>query len=123
MMISLELAQKLKAAGLKWEPMAGDSWTYINIWDMVSVINDLYDFECEVRDNNGCLYLPSLSQLLAEIEARGYDYTLYQRHDSNRASIVIYKIDPEVFNRWAVTPEEAAGLALLWILEQEGKHD
>ena len=117
-MISIEKARELKEAGLKWVPMAGDSWTYINM-DMVTVINCLYDFECEVRDTSDCLFIPSLSQLLAEIEARGWHYIFNGKNTiSEQYGIVIANDD--MFKTFeADTPEEACADALLWILEQQ----
>lgn len=123
-MISLELAKKLKAAGLKWEPKQGDCY-----WDV--------DYK-KVRHTgrpgkllwvSWHIWLPSLSQLLAEIEARDYQWNLCKntmRFKNGYYDIAIYQggIPWAYHTPFAVdTPAEAAGQALLWILEQEGSQN
>ena len=96
-MISLELAQKLRDAGLKWEPALGQSYK-----DVVE----------------GGIWLPRLDQLQAEIEQRGWDWSM-SKGLHGYGCIVIKDYDLS-FSDIADTPEEAVGLALLWIL-QEGE--
>lgn len=69
------------------------------------------------------VWTPSLSQLLAEIEARGWGYGLDHSFSSKKYRFGIYRgINGRDFkgkNFWGATPDEAAAQALLWILEQE----
>jgi hypothetical protein len=121
-MITLELARKLKEAGLVWEPKKND--TYWNadskkvttVWRPWRMINPWY-----------YVWLPSLSQLLAEIEGRGHCIFLsgpYFKQKEWRCKLedengpVDYKYSDFVGPNG---PEEAAGLALLWVLENENK--
>lgn len=85
-MISLELAKKLNASGIKQKDITTTDKYY------------------------------SLSQLLAEIEGRGYLWNL--DHSTGRYLCQIGKWKWEKCI-WADTPEDAAGAALLWILERE----
>ncbi len=115
MMISLEKAQELKEAGLVWKPQQGDwrkipnsSEKYLQIFKHTEHI----DLEISV-------WLPSLSQLLAEIEAR-YPY-LWQagRVESGRYEMALMDCGYNVTSFEADTPEDACADALLWILKQE----
>jgi len=121
-MITLELAKKLKAAGLDWEPKGHDCCALNDMeWLFGSLPEDFRRFS----NWDKLIWLPSLSQLLAEIEARGYSWDC-------KCLPLRPECDPEyrceiggfgTFRTpiWGDTPEEAAGLALLWILEQGGK--
>jgi hypothetical protein len=134
MMISLELAQKLKAAGLKWEPKKHDFCGQKGF--PCRIYSELSEIEIKFYMDE-FYWLPSLSQLLAEIEARGYtEISLATINQCKKgwvfellkqgllpSKIIGSYYYPQFPTFKANTPEEAAGQALLWILEQEGKHD
>ncbi|HBX22647.1 MAG TPA: hypothetical protein DEF34_03265 [Desulfotomaculum sp.] len=116
-MLSLKLAQKLKAAGLEWEPKKGD-------WLLIYTDGEKrYLKEPVLYDNGACLpweedcWLPRLDQLFAEIEARGYAVEVH--FTVNRVWVLKKGINdiPRVFD--SDTAEDAAARALLWILEQK----
>jgi len=74
-MISLELAKKLKSAGLVWDQKIGDCCCFTNritgeekfpYFVNRAPVGMFYDVDY--------FWLPSLSQLLADIEARGYSW-------------------------------------------------
>jgi hypothetical protein len=127
-MISLELAKKLKDAGLKWEPKEGD-------WYIIFGDEEQFLEVCgtELHRTDRCIdsvkrlyriapgelcFIPSLSQLLAEIEKRGYEWDLEfdiggcHKYSCTISSDTHYEFMP------ADTPEETAAQALLWILER-----
>jgi hypothetical protein len=119
-MLSLELARKLKDAGLVWEPKRGD-WFQDGKWEFLFL--DAVKEETKENYKKNCTWLPSLSQLLAEIEERGYVYShlmgpfLYGKY-----MVEIFKSNGKYLlmdvggKFYGDTPEEAAGLALHWIL-------
>lgn len=140
--VSLELAKKLKEAGLQWEPKEGD------------VFSDQYDnvdrvFAVTAKDNCGdfilfsnedwkgigkgihCKYLkryfwlPTLADLLEWLEGRGYSYQLYDNYPCSEKIIRLYGREPGdlvcLVRLSAATNEDAAAKAVLWVLEQEGK--
>ena len=115
-MIGLETAQKLKDAGLMWEPKEKDE-----MFDVYGNMSMLYWpqhwQDVDVTKNN--IWLPSLSQLLAEIETRGYGWRLqiFSGYYLRRIEIYIYNDYMGCFE--ADTTEEAVAQALIWILEQE----
>lgn len=130
-MISLELARKLKNAGLEWEPKILDVYTeygdggelltnYIKPEKDISVLNFIMKHE---PDNYFCLY--RLDQLLTEIERRGWRYKLASNdYGGHKYRVQLCVSNILNYNRWgdgfyANTPEDAAARALLWILERE----
>ncbi len=72
-MISLETAQKLKDAGLRWEPKEGDCWCN-GMWMAINYYLELVTGHLLVKKE--AIWLPRLDQLLAEIEKRGFDIDL-----------------------------------------------
>ena len=119
-LIRLELAGKLKEAGLKWEPKGGD-WFIRPTGEIVLK----YSTGPDSIYGSKSTWLPSLSQLLVEIEARGLMWSL-KLLSRPQYRVILYPkgLSPGgdgsiIFQ--ADTPEEAAGQALLWVLEQEGK--
>jgi hypothetical protein len=110
-MISLDLAQKLRDAGLEWEPCQFDTlFRY-------EVLSGSPRAEVLKTDT----WLPRLDQILIEIEQRGYKYTFWNHSDPTICySIGITKGSNTIpVKRWtADTPIEAAGQALLWILRE-----
>lgn len=140
MMISLEKARELKEAGLAWEPRkapVGDWFYYDGKYAhknprMVNRPTDSPALYWEANEKD-VYWIPSLSQLLAEIEARGYWWNLINA-DKVRGVGTGYWIEsrdknsdcadddiyPEYLTDYhADTPEDAAADALLWILKQE----
>jgi hypothetical protein len=140
-MISLETAQRLKDAGLEWEPKEGDCWCN-GMWMAINYYLELVTGHLLVKKQ--AIWLPRLDQLLAEIEKAGFDIDLM--HFATNSENTSQVDDPPWscdINRsyrkvnahgiWeeqrlnegfeANSPEEAAAQALLWILEQEAKHE
>jgi hypothetical protein len=120
-MISLELAEKLKDAGLKWEPKEGD-WFYLdakhNKPHLIYGREGKAYFADAIKEY--CYMAPSLSQLLAEIEGRGYEWSIGKV--GNLYLIGVKEVSPiRVIPKTlrADTPEDAAAGALIWILERE----
>jgi hypothetical protein len=136
-MISLELAKKLRDAGLRWEPKEGDYCYYDEKLDLLAgenlastvKLHNLITKNPEYQDM-GPIWVPSLDQLLGEIEARGWEYeqgVLYVlggpmmpgKHKHGYWCEIWSIKDLSITCREpADTPEEAAGRALLWILER-----
>lgn len=115
-MISLELAKKLKEAGLEWEPQRGD-WYYFGDDGELHLLR-----VATPRPVPEVVYFaPRLDQLLAEIEGRGYGWKLEKFHAYNLRRMQIYKINDLLGCFEADSPEEAAAEALLWIYERRVK--
>ena len=152
-MISLELAKKLKDAGLEWEPKEGDYILYPD-GELTSILTC---GDVAFEDLEGCVFAPRLDQMLSEIEKRGWEIdlqffnngtgwfcevakTVQFRHNKPRPKLTINNKDGTTSEveplstcpGWgdygekrmdkeftADSPDEAAALALLWILEQE----
>ncbi|MCK9326534.1 MAG: hypothetical protein M0P69_13670 [Bacteroidales bacterium] len=131
-MISLEKAKALKEAGLLWEPCFGE-WVHVDGENKMIVhvcegefgdykdIRYLSPFTGIAKGLRGleCVWLPSLSQLLAEIKKQGKTV--------KRLWQIIHQ-EPWYINLWSMdrgfngdTPEDAAAAALLWLLGQEQK--
>lgn len=121
-MVSLELAQKLKESGLVWEPQEGDCLSILYNRGLPSEYRKLVylneDDVIDYAETNGEVRLPSLDQLLAEIDERGYFYTL---SNVRVKSASLYKRDENGYFRLidefrADSLEDATAIALLWIL-------
>ncbi|MHB8122604.1 MAG: hypothetical protein ACYDG4_10665 [Desulfuromonadaceae bacterium] len=121
-MITLELAQKLKAAGLKWEPKKFDLYNT----EFIDRSSGIFSAWCDGQNlvsatGTKFIWLPSLSQLIVEIKRRGYSYNLYDNYpaDEHRCRLTNRESDT-CAGKWSGgTPEDAAASALLWILERE----
>jgi hypothetical protein len=120
-MITLDLARKLKDAGLEWEPKKFDLYNTEFINGSNGVFSVWHDGQnLESTTGTTFTWLPSLSQLLAEIEGRGYRWSL-EKVNEGYESYVTKDIDDcnkDAKYDLADTPEEAAGKALLWVLER-----
>ena len=122
-MISLELAKKLKSAGLVWEPQIGDTFYWHNgkDWEIDALtsedVNDRLEETKDFIDEGAWIFAPSLEQLLVEIEKRGYGWKLEKFHAYNLRRMEIYKVNDLLGCFGGNSPEEAAASALLWILE------
>ena len=129
-MISLELAKKLKKAGLKWEPKACDAYYWPSgVGDHpVLVMHNDFDMLKKEQKTKGIVWAPRLEQLLSEIERRGWEYQLhYNRHDGH-PDLLKYDcgLHRQIDDLNAITcffvghsADEAAAKALLWILRRE----
>lgn len=120
-MLNLENAKKLKSAGLVWKLKEGD-WYWANG-------HVLYDGEYpQLINNERHIFLPSLSQLLDEIEKLGYSWEMGLTTTKGGPMmpgewkswywVEIFKNNKSVYSAEAGTPDDAAGLNLLWILER-----
>ena len=131
-MISLELAKKLKDAGLEWGMKKGDA--YANSLNNIFYYSNEFNFAHSLGDSSlNSIWLPSLSQLLTEVERRGWAWSInmieeemvpyHVSADSKYEFNLAPKETPYIleFSTLSTFPEEVAGQALLWILEREGK--
>jgi hypothetical protein len=116
-MLSLELARKLKEAGLKPECADFELFWLSEVGEVMHVVG----YEPEPED----VWLPGLDRLLAEIERRGW-YVAIQKLDYGYEAFLYENRQEE--GPWLVWDnqagpasswEDAAGEALLWILEWE----
>lgn len=130
-MISLEIAKKLKEAGLEWEPKQGDFYWFVTPDEsrigFVQNNRGAEGFKAHVDRCRGivCTYVfaPRLDQLLAEIEKRGFIWAL-DVSATNGNKVIGYAMNIATSLDWedeeefrSDSPEEAAASALLWILE------
>lgn len=128
-MISLELARELKNSGLKWEPKVGD-WLYYD--DRLELL-DKENLESTKRLHNlttkhqeyqdmAPVFAPTLPQLLAEIEGRGYVWEIHQLESIFKLRYECsVKSNNKKHSLYADTLEDATGQALLWILKGVGR--
>lgn len=122
-MISLEMARKLKEAGLEWEPQKGDLVYHDEAEESFNITaGDMEDFVQASRIDKEyaysiAIFLPRLDQLLAEIEKRGYKW--FAETDTERYFIRVVEIKkPNNFHViFSDSPANAAASALLWIYE------
>lgn len=128
-MISQELAEKLKNAGLVWEPKEGDLFAHIYNSTIYHFSPGAFTFAIEMYPDE-YIWLPRLDQLLAEIERLGYEWATKKKNlniqlivpswEGEVYACEVWKKDGDYFKEYIEnTPEEAAGQALLWILKQE----
>jgi hypothetical protein len=136
-MISLEKAAELKAAGLPWEPQMYDIFAMVDndkggrfidnsvIWEQ-SKADAIKEFISQ-REDEWFVWLPSLSQILAAIEAAGWVYRFgpaangkfvchLGKFDRRKSSEPILEA-----GFYEEIPEDAAAEALLWIQWQKGE--
>jgi hypothetical protein len=135
-LINRELAEKLKDAGLEWEPEFGDfaiSETCnsqgiainINKYNKSYLLNLLFDGGFMTENTFNCLWLPRLDQLLAEIGRHGYKWDIgdlggFGEH-ADHVCIGLFNGETREYVKgqfYADNPEDAAAKALLWILEE-----
>jgi len=123
-MISLETAKKLKDVGLKWEPAEGDSYYFEKTLEHIYPGTFFYGASSEMVKMSCIAFAPSLSQLLAEIEKRGYWWDIGHRivevGKIHKYKIWASKKHANNTNQEFITnsPEESAAQALLWILKE-----
>ncbi len=112
-MISLEMAKKLKEAGLEWEPQRGD-WYYFGDDGELHIYRGA---SLEAKTPEGLYFTPRLDQLLAEISKTGWKWILFGtggiwlENDSGAMEI----IHDGPLEEGCLT--ELTGEALLWIYE------
>ena len=112
-MLCIKTASKLKLAGLRWEPQMGDFMYNNDIIDCLDFADMSFAAGYEDLTHQGDVgFIPRLDQLLAEIEKRGWKWSIVPSR--NRYRLILTTVKQFV----ADSPEEAAALALLWILEQ-----
>jgi len=112
-MISLEMAKKLKEAGLEWEPQEGDAYHD-------SASDTIYYSQYPPLESANYIrftWLARLDQLLAKIRELGYKW--FVETDTERYFIRVVEIKkPNNFHViFSDSPANAAASALLWILE------
>ncbi len=113
-MLDWELAKKLRDAGLPWRPRLFEIDD--NCWAECYKMNPPTDDWDEVTKQY--ILLPRLDQLIAFMEERGY------RVESKQdACYIFHPNKPHICPWWqkflAENRTNAAGEALLWILQQE----
>lgn len=133
-MVSVDMARRLKGAGLRWEPKLGD-WA---VWQKDIGLVDIELSNGIVRINHGsgytyetvekCLWFPTLSDLLGWLEGRvnrltggnGYWWNAYQDANNKWRYSLTLSEGPQFH---AETPEDAAAKAVLWVLENEKRRN
>lgn len=145
--VSLEMAEKLREVGLRWEPKAFDKFSHkgfrLPVWyvqdgevivKMALIhegkkwIGQTFTEKIPIKE---CIWLPTLSDLLEWLEGQGYVVNIVQEYVFNDAkphyccNIWEKGID-KLGEYWreagefkADTREDAAAKAVLWVLEQE----
>lgn len=124
MMINLSKVKELKEAGLKWKPEFGDLYLLV-----IDDLENIYCYDegiqaCIEAKEMGAIWIPSLSQLLAEIEVRGYDWELLRMY-TGRYIVEIWPKDRDgimcsTYQNYANTREDVVAGGLLYLLKQEG---
>lgn len=131
-MLSLEMARKLKSAGLEWEPQIGDmlywnsgidGWT-IDALNQCDIAEKCSATE-ECIDEGDWIFVPRLDQLLAEIEKQEYWWEL-RHHLVDVGGVKKYRVIISKKHNTSIptktidagTPEDAAAEALCLVLER-----
>jgi len=138
-MISLDMAKRLKEAGLKWVPQVGDWFRTEKLGPQVVYLGWMEvgnDPETStdapvlcpaiIRYRHAeCIWLPRLDQMIQEIDQREFWWEI--KHVLVDSNIKKYKariskkhntsIPEKIFS--TTTPDESAALALEWILKGE----
>ncbi|NLW90009.1 MAG: hypothetical protein GXY34_00185 [Syntrophomonadaceae bacterium] len=124
-MISLEMARKLKDAGLEWDPKKYD-YFQLTILEkpLTTCLTDDYSVKSyqkesqEIRQKHR-LWLPRLDQLLAGIEKLGYEWAMaFCRAEGYVAQLWIVGKKKKLASFTSkAAPDDAVAEALLWILE------
>jgi len=116
-MITLPLAIELEVAGLKHKPEDGDLY-WIEEAGTICIVNS------GIVPEDGDYWLPSLDQLLAEIESRGWNWWISGWEDGppdicpSRYYCHISKDSASWSVYGGTTSEDAAAKALLEILKE-----
>ena len=130
--ISIEIAKKLKDAGLEWEQHELDFYYWPYRDDLCQLMCfEIALFYCDEDEayrttKEHGIYMPRLDQLLIEIEGRErWEYALISHTMPNKTkryecTVTKYAdgFTVEFNSSYADSPDEAAAQALLWIIEQ-----
>lgn len=124
--VSLEMAKKLKEAGLQHQIVYGDwylAWLPTEETYLQKPV--LYDYTAYGPYEED-IWLPTLSDLLEWLEGREYKYTIsfFETVKGLKPFIRIWKPENIIGDTnafYADTPEDAVAKAVLGVLEQEGK--
>jgi len=108
-MISLPLAIELEVAGLKHKPEDGDLY-WIEEAGTICIVNS------GIVPEDGDYWLPTLDQLLAEIESRGWNWWISGCPSRYYCQISKDSVSWSVYG--GTTFEDAAAKALLKILKE-----
>ena len=127
-MISLKTAKALKDAGLEWEYEYGFPRDCVYYKDKIHGVDGpgaldtirLAPWQNYVK-REYLVFAPSLFQLLAEIEKRGYVWSLSKISEPPQYYMISGK-DGEISalktHYSSDSPEEAAAAALLWVMKE-----
>lgn len=128
--VSVEMARKLKKAGLRWKPKIGDFHLQDNETE-IRICQYIPPNKEELAER--CLWLPSLSDLLEWLEEWGYYSTLYVSvcNGQKNCRCELHWVDTITYEECgtidvdfvADSRVDAAAKAVLWVLEQEAKLD
>lgn len=110
--VSLPIAEQLKNAGLKWEPQKGDM--FLTRSEGIQIV--LIESEDKVELKGGLIWIPTLSDILDELEKIGYWFEFGQL--SREKCYCIIFDGPDSHSFYGETWEDAAAKALLWALGQ-----
>lgn len=117
-MISLELAKKLKEVGLNQSLEYGDLFYHGR--ENSKCIFGITVFDNSIFPPRRIIRAPHLDQLLSEITKRWMFWALHNHSIGVEYCFQLMPCSKGVGKSfWADTPEDAAGQALLWILETE----
>lgn len=121
--VSLELAKKLKEAGLQHQITYGDWYlAWLPTEEIYLQKPVLYDYTaCGPYEED--IWLPTLADLLEWLEGQGWRYKL-SLHYNNKYCIQLCASNILSYWMWgdgfyADICEDAAAKAVLWVLEQE----
>jgi len=126
-MISIDKAKRLKELGLQWNPKRGD-WHKAEYWPKPILFTTdglrLDDKEIEyvienIKNRDDEVWLPSLEQLLDEIEKYNYTYSLIKVGGLGKYNMIIklqgsLNISSQFYHN---TREDAVADALIFLLE------
>jgi len=120
-MISIDKAKRLKELGLEWNPKLGD-WHKADYWPTPTLFTvdtlrlDNKEIGCiieKVRYDENNTWLPSLNQLLDEIEKYQYTFSLVGE------KLTLFKKLNLVIQFECDNREDSVADALIWILENK----
>lgn len=124
-LLSLEKAREL-AKVLPWEPKVGDM---VYLWNVEQLVVGCpapskvsLNRWTDPKPTANCIFAPRLDQLLAEIERHGWNADSVTLRDGGYGCD-IYWLSATVHTKYETftgeSREDAAAVALLWILEKE----
>ena len=120
-MISIDKAKQLKELRLEWNPKCGD-WYKVDYWPTPTLLTaDITRMDNEeicrrferISKDEKTVWLPSLKQMLDEIEKYQYTFSLVGE------KITLFKKLNLVVQFECESREDAVADALIWILQKE----